>query len=199
MRDNSGLILEFTVKNIGDRPLVFLKRGTPFEGPLSNLFVVRDADGKSVWFQGAYASRVPVSSIDPEKESITLLPKASIKIDVDIANQYEFLHDGTYFIRVRNPQDGSIAYHNVMDTYISVEVVGTAAQRNVVQQEEALRMTQKQERLSLLQTRTERHHDLTREHLQVKASFNPSTLDSLDWILILSLYFRTNLAVCHGK
>ena len=141
------------MKNVGITPLMFLKRGTPFEGPLDNLFVVRDADGHEMKYLGAHAARVPIDQVK-DTDFITLQPNEVKRIVIDIAPQYKFKHDGMYYIRIANPEDGHIAYKNVMKTIEEVLIRGTRAQKKVVKDAAILQLAEKSERVSFIQTTT---------------------------------------------
>ena len=138
---------------MGDEPAKFLRWATPFEGPMSDLFVVRDADGERMRYIGANAHRKPVREIT-EQDFVTLNVWETKSIVIDIAGQYEFTHDGTYYIRVNNPTDAHITYHDLMKTLTPIEIVGTTAQKKIALQAETLRLTQRAERLSFIQGKT---------------------------------------------
>ena len=82
-------------------------------------------------------------------------PLTSVTLrSVDITSQYDFTSDGKYYIRVDSPRDAHISYKDMMDTRIMVQLTGAHGQQQVLDEEHALRMAEKAERVSLIQAKT---------------------------------------------
>jgi len=93
--DDSKFTLTLTVANPSQRTIAFLKRGTPFEGFVSNSFIVTDIDGGIMGYRGPdvnYANEVHVN------EYVVLEPGASLSQSVTMGGVYKLGNDGLYTI-----------------------------------------------------------------------------------------------------
>jgi len=120
-----GLPVVFTAFNPSNRPVTLLNRMTPFEGILDDLLVVRDeATGRRMKYKGATASRDPIEGL-LEKDYLQIGAGQSRTVVLDIADEYTFDVDGTYQIRLKQPQPKTVVYQNLSDAHFTVSVYNT--------------------------------------------------------------------------
>lgn len=93
--DDSRFTLTLTVNNPSQRTITFLKRGTPFEGFLTDSFVVTNSDGNRMGYRGVDAKHA--RNIN-ENEYVVLAPGASVSQPVTIGGVYQLAGDGRYSV-----------------------------------------------------------------------------------------------------
>jgi len=94
--DDTKFTLTLTVTNPSQRPITFLKRGTPFEGFVSDSFVVTDSDGNRMGYRGVDAKHARIINAN---EYVVLPPGGSVSQLVTIGGVYELKgNDGRYAV-----------------------------------------------------------------------------------------------------
>jgi peptidyl-Lys metalloendopeptidase len=94
------LNLNFTVINPLSTSQTFLRWGTPLEGIWADIFDIRDADNNKVSYIGMLVRRgdVPI-----EEEYVTVEGASSVSAMVNLGDNYEFLTEGKYMVKVALP------------------------------------------------------------------------------------------------
>jgi hypothetical protein len=101
---NEPVTLKFTLQNLSDEALYFLKWYTPLEGISGEIFRVK-RDGQLVPYEGILAMRA-----DPLPESyIHLDPGESVSAEVDLSQAYDFSKSGVYTVAFLSPNISHIA------------------------------------------------------------------------------------------
>jgi len=94
--DDSKFTLTLSVTNPSQRSITFLKRGTPFEGFLTDSFVVTDSDGNRMGYRGVDAKHARTIN---GNEYVVLTPGASVSQPVTIGGAYQLAgNDGRYSV-----------------------------------------------------------------------------------------------------
>lgn len=86
------ILVEFTIENISDKDLLFLKWNTPFEGLQSNIFKILKNKHYRLPYDGKLVKRG-----QPGREDYILLKKGeTLKTKLDLSEAYHFKKDGEY-------------------------------------------------------------------------------------------------------
>ena len=105
-RIEQGILLEFNIQNNTEKDILLLSWYTPFEGFLSNLFIITDNTGKKLNYKGAMVKR-----FSPEPEDyIKLTSKEKFSIQLDLTQAYQF-SKGTFSLQLKQ-QNIQYKYQN---------------------------------------------------------------------------------------
>jgi len=120
--DDNFLVL-FTIFNPSDKDVKICQRDTPLEGLWSKLFVVKNPAGKEMAYRGKDIKRTERCGVD---EHVTIPAGKSLSKRSRISGRYALEGDGLYYIRVRQPMNEHLTYTDVMRTYTTIFVTGSA-------------------------------------------------------------------------
>jgi hypothetical protein len=150
---NVGVKITYTVKNMDNKPVKFVSEETPFEGKLSNMFVVRRKNGDKIRYVGAQARRFP-PEMTSTKDVVILQAGESKSVDIDITDDYEWVADGLHYIRLgKASAPTGMGVADFMATQIEVKIVGTQKQQALAMSliEERMRDKHHRTQLALVQ------------------------------------------------
>lgn len=89
--------LTFSLTNESNEIIQVLKWHTPLEGFKSNMFQVEHHEGK----RAVYLGRVYKRGIPTEDDYLTLQPGQTVKMEVDLTEEYDIADAGNYSVRYR--------------------------------------------------------------------------------------------------
>jgi hypothetical protein len=98
---NEHVNLKFTVYNNSDSAQTFCKWHTPFEPLMSKYLDVISESGEDVQYKGAMAKRVMPP---PASSYITLAPKDSLSVTVNLMDGYAIEKPSTYSVRYNSEE-----------------------------------------------------------------------------------------------
>jgi hypothetical protein len=104
-----GVQVTMTVENPTDGERVFCDYHTPFEGIANNIFVLKNAAGEELDYQGIMKKRAPPG---PENH-VVLAPGASRSATVDLTSAYT-LKKGTHSLRYRGTDISGLSDSNTV-------------------------------------------------------------------------------------
>ena len=91
-----GILREFTLQNNTENDVWLLSWYTPFEGFLSNLFIIIDSTGKQLGYEGRLVKR----SAPASEDYIKLSAKEKNTIQLDLTQGYQ-LPEGTFSLQLK--------------------------------------------------------------------------------------------------
>merc|ERR1711865_227367 len=105
-QSNAAFRVTYIVSNPTSEPVKLLKRNTPLEGMISDMFLLQNAAGEVMTYRGKSARRVSTPS---DREFISIKAGSSVEKQVTIGGNYQLDGDGSYTLSVRPiPSSGSL-------------------------------------------------------------------------------------------